>query len=241
MISSQRPIVTDPLPPAVRVAELITPTGLEGEAASNTMRQAVRNAYAENIILRNTLAAAEAVALSGSNPALKTSQQMNAAVYEAQRQMMIEDTPVPWTSLPADAPSVAAAKRHNTYVSPGQMFMEQPPVVLPCDDRALNGNSTGTPNYAVALNNVLGMGNSYFPQPVPFSVPPPSGTVAVSMNIDPVTAAVGGPIQTVWTTRPPVPVENLAEKTANANGAAQLAVQSWLSFGSPLWPGDSPL
>lgn len=239
-ISSQRPVITNPLPMAVNVAELIEPSQMEAEAASAIMNQAVRHAYAENTVLRAALAKGTAFALGQPDSAHAQSQRMNAAVFEAQRRMIAEDTPVPWTSLPADAPSAAAAKRYNMYVSPGQRFLRQPPSVLPCDDRAPNGQSTGTPNYAVALDNVLSMGGgAYFPQPVPFSVDPPSGTVAVQMNVNPVTMAVGGPMDAVWTTRPPVLVESLQQKSERANGAAQLAVQAWLSFGSPMWPGES--
>lgn len=241
MISSQRPVITNPLPPSVTVAELVEPSEMEARAANDTMMRAVRNAYAENVQLRDVLAKTRAFALSQPDSAYVQSQRMNAAVFEAQRRMIAEDTPVPWTSLPANAVSVAAAKRYNMYESPGELFLRQPPSILPCDDRALNGQATGTPNYAVALDNVLNMGNQPFPQPAPFSVDPPHGTVPVQMNVNPVSAAVGGPMDAAWTTRPPVLVEPLHEKMERANGAAQLAVQSWLSFGSPFWPGESPL
>jgi hypothetical protein len=164
-------------------------------------------------------------------------------VLEAHRRRRCADTPVPWTSLPPGAVGEEAARKFGEYVGPAQSFARQLATPLPCDERAPGAPNTGLANFAVAQNGVLSMGNTATPQPMAPGTGPgvaPAGTVPVQMNLNPVSTAVGGPMQTVWTTRQPTEVRPLEERVAEANGAAQLSYQAWMSFGSAMWPGQAP-
>jgi len=232
----QAPIVTNPVPPAARIADVVAPSRVELASHRDFLSRALRNACADTAGLEATLQRL------ASSPAHASAALADAAVLEAHRRRRCADTPVPWTSLPPGAVGEAAAKEFGEYVSPAQGFARQPATPLPCDERAPGAPGTGLANFAVAQNGVLAMGNTATPQPMAPGMGPgvaPSGTVPVQMNLDPVSTAVGGPMQTVWTTRQPTEVRPLEERVAEANGAAQLSYQAWMSFGSALWPGQA--
>jgi len=232
----QAPIITNPVPPAAQVADVVVPTALEMSTQRASLSRALRGACAETAGLEATLQRLAA------SPATASAALADAAVLEAHRRRGCADTPVPWTSLPPGAVGEAAARKFGEYVGPAQGFARQPATPLPCDERAPGAPDTGLANFAVAQNGVLAMGNTATPQPMAPGTGPgvaPSGTVPVQMNLNPVSTAVGGPMQTVWTTRQPTEVRPLEERVAEANGAAQLSYQAWMSFGSAMWPGQA--
>lgn len=154
-----------------------------------------------------------------------------------------KSNPKPWTGQPANAPSIEFAIRTGTYVSPEELNALQPPVPLPCDNRATNASLTGQQNEFVAADGIAPFGNVFWPQAIVPGVGPgipPAGTLPVSSYLDPISSAVGGPMSVTWQTKPATEVRDVNEVLLESNSSAWLSNQAWLSFGSAPYPGAAP-